>query len=51
MEIHPEVKTIYERHYGIGTPTGVDRVFLEALSEHINILERIIERDHGSNST
>ena len=51
MTIHPEVKAIYERHYGIGTPTGVNRAFLEELSEHIYILERIIERDHESDST
>lgn len=51
MAIHPEIETIYERHYGIGTPTGVNRAFLEELSEHIYILERIIERDHESNST
>ncbi len=51
MTIHPEVKTIYEKHYGIGTPTGVNRAFLEELSEHICILERIIERDHESYTT
>lgn len=50
MKIHPEVKAIYERHHGIGTPTGSDRAFLEELSEHIYILERIIERDHGNHT-
>ena len=49
MTIHPEVEAIYKRVYGFGDPVGADRVFLEEISEHIRILERIMDREHGNN--
>ena len=46
--IHPEVKAIYEKHYGLGDPVGIDRSFLDDISEHIRILERIMGRNHDA---
>jgi hypothetical protein len=53
--IHPEVKKIYEKHYGkmsndVPRPSVDDR-FLEDISEYVIILERIVKRHvNGNNS-